>query len=66
MFSQFGARCTKLSGEMQIISNTLRAHTEANQEGKVFMITADTQDVIIDVSDATVTELRPDEYERRV
>lgn len=66
LFSQFGARRAKLSGEMQIIANTLSAHTEANQEGKVFMITADTQDVIADVSDATVTELRPDEYERRV
>lgn len=66
LFSQFGERRTKLSGEMQIIANTLSAHTEANQEGKVFMVTADTQDVITDVSDATITELRPDEYERRL
>lgn len=65
LFSQFGERRTKLSGEMQILADNLSAYTEANQEGKIFMITADTQDVITDVSDATVTELRPDEYESR-
>lgn len=65
LFSQFGQRRTKLSGEMQITAGELTAYTEANQEGKKFMITEDTQDVIADVSDATVTELRPDEYERR-
>lgn len=66
LFSQFGERRTRLSGEMRIMSGELCPHTEANQEGKVFMITSDTQDTIADVSDATITELRPDEYERRV
>lgn len=66
LFSQFGERRTKLSGEMQIVAGAWTTHTEQNQDGKKFMITADTQDVIADVSDATITELRPDEYERRV
>ncbi|MCM1020830.1 MAG: hypothetical protein NC403_01335 [Muribaculaceae bacterium] len=66
LFSQFGQRRTKLSGEMKIAAGELSAYTEANQEGKKFMITEDTQNVIADTSDATVTELRPDEYERRL
>ncbi|MDE5989099.1 MAG: hypothetical protein K2H17_06850 [Duncaniella sp.] len=66
LFSQYGERRTTLSGEMQIITDALCAHTEENQDGKIFMMTADTQDVITDTSDATVTELRPDEYVRRV
>ena len=65
LFSQFGQRRTKLSGEMKIASGTLGTYTEANQEGKKFMLTADIQDVITDTSDATLCELRPDEYERR-
>lgn len=66
LFSQFGQRRTKLSGEMKITITELSAYTEANQEGKKFMITEDTQNAIADTSDATITELRPDEYERRV
>lgn len=65
MFSQFGERRTTLSGEMQIANDCLCTYQEDNQEGKIFMITADTQNVIADVSDVTITELRPDEYERR-
>lgn len=65
LFSQFGERHTTLSGEMSIVTQGLITYTEANQDGKKFMITADVQDVITDISDATITELRPDEYERR-
>ena len=65
LFSQFGSRRTKLSGEMRIVAGALEPYTEQNQPGKKFMITADTQDVIADISDATVTELRPDEYTKR-
>lgn len=65
LFSQFGERHTKLSGEMKIAVGPLSTFTEANQEGKKFMITSDTQDVISDTSDATITELRPDEYKKR-
>lgn len=65
LFSQFGQRRTKLTGEMQINATKLSTYTETNQEGKKFMITEDTQNTIADTSDATVTELRPDEYEKR-
>lgn len=65
LFSQFGQRHTKLSGEMAIAAEGLCTYSEVNQEGKKFMITSDTQDVIMDTSDATITELRPDEYKKR-
>ncbi len=65
LFSQFGQRRTKLSGEMRIADDGLTVYTEANQEGKKFMMTSDVQNVIMDVSDATIVELRPDEYEKR-
>lgn len=65
LFSQFGQRRTRLSGEMTIASDGLCTYAEVNQEGKKFMITSDTQDVIIDTSDAIITELRPDEYMKR-
>ncbi|MDE7145913.1 MAG: hypothetical protein K2O30_07170 [Duncaniella sp.] len=66
LFSQFGGRRTKLSGEMVIADTGLCAYTEVNQGDKVFMITSDSQDVIADVSDATITELRPDEYKQEI
>ena len=65
LFSQFGERRTKLSGEMQIAHNGLCSFVEDNQAGKKFILAGDTQDVITDVSDAILVELRPDEYERR-
>ena len=64
LFSQFGQRRTTLSGEMRIASGAWSSYSEANQEGKKFTITSDTQDIIAGTSDATVTELRPDEYEK--
>ena len=64
IFSQFGARRTKLSGEMDIASGPLSVFTEANQKGRRFIITADVQNVITDTSDAVITELRPDEYDK--
>ncbi len=65
LFSQFGDRRVQLSGEMKIATEGLSVYTEANQGDKKFIITSDVQDVISDISDATITELRPDEYEKR-
>lgn len=65
LFSQYGSRRTTLSGEMEILSGSLSALTEQNQEGKKFIVTSDVQNVINDTSDAVITELRPDEYEKR-
>jgi len=39
-------------------------YTEQNQEGKVFVLTADTQNAIEDTSQAVIVELRPDEYKK--
>lgn len=64
LFSQFGQRRTTLSGEMCIASGGWASYSEANQDGKKFTITSDTQDIIADISEATVAELRPDEYEK--
>lgn len=64
LFSQYGQRHTTLSGEMSIASGGLTTYTEANQEGKRFLLSGDVQNVIQDTSDATLIELRPDEYNR--
>ncbi len=64
LFSQFGSRRTKLSGDMQILDHALSAYTEQNQEGKKFVAVADQQNVIMDISNVTITELRPDEYKK--
>lgn len=62
MFSQFADRRTTLSGEMRIVYGGAVTCSERNQGDKKFIITSDVQDVIADTSDATITELRPDEY----
>lgn len=62
LYSQFAGRRTKLSGEVEILAHGAGAYTEPNQEGKLFLLAADVQDVIADTSEATLVELRPDEY----
>lgn len=63
LYSQFGDRRTKLEGECRISSGGLKAYTERMQDGKVFVLTGETQYVITDTAEATITELRPDEYD---
>lgn len=65
LFSQFGERRTKLSGEMEILPDAPKAYTEGNQAGKLFMLTGDIQDAQADTSEGTLVEIRPDEYEKR-
>lgn len=62
LFSQFATRHTVLSGEADIINTPLLPLTEQNQPGKLFIITADIQNLIEDTSDLTITELSPDSY----
>ena len=50
---------------MEILKGGLGVYTEANQQSKKFMVTDEVQDVITDTSDATITELRPDEYKKK-
>lgn len=62
IYSQFAERRTKLTGEIELHPDALVAYTEQNQEGKRFILTGETQDVITDTTEATIIELRPDEY----
>ena len=64
MFSQYARRHTTLSGEMRIASGGLSVYTEANQDAKKFLLSADTQNLIKDTSEAVLTELSPDEYKK--
>ncbi len=66
LFSQYGERRTTLEGEALILDGSFRAVSEQNQEGKVFLIASDMQNVIMDTSDAKIIELRPDEYDKNV
>lgn len=62
LYSQFADRKTKLEGEAKIAADGMVTYTEQNQQGKKFLLVADTQDAIADTSQAVITELRPDEY----
>lgn len=62
LYSQFASRKTTLSGEA-IIDTGLHYYTEANQQGKRFMLMSDVQDVITDCTEAEYCEFRPDEYD---
>ena len=66
LFSQFGSRRTKLSGDMQILDHALSAYTEQNQEGKNLLLWLISKNVIMDISNVTITELRPDEYKKNI
>lgn len=64
LYSQYAQRRTKLSGEAELLHDPMAVYTEANQEGRRFMATEDVQDLRMDCSDATIVEIRPDEYKR--
>ena len=63
LYSQYADRKTVLSGEAVLDTGGLCAFTEANQEGKVFMMSGEVQDVIADTSEVTIVEISTDEYE---
>ena len=62
LYSQFATRHTTLSGEAVIDAGDLCKYTEQNQSGKVFLMSGETQDVIMDTSDVQLTEFNADEY----
>lgn len=64
LYSQYGERRLKLSGEAVIASEGLSVWTEQNQPGKKFLLVGDTEDVQTDTSQAVIVELRPDEYKK--
>ncbi len=63
LYSQFAERHAKLTGDALIDAAGLKVYTERNQEGKVFLLTGEVQDVITDDSEITAVELSADEYE---
>lgn len=65
LYSQYAERRTQLSGEIELHPDGLVSYKEQNQEGKKFILTAETQDVIMDTTEATLIELRPDEYDKK-
>ena len=65
LYSQYAERRTTLSGEVVLPADGIAVYTEQNQAGKVFMISEDIQDAIADTSEASYTELHPDEYKKR-
>ena len=64
LYSQFAQRRTTLSGDAQILHEPIAVYREDNQDGKLFMVASETQDVRMDCSEAVFVELRPDEYKR--
>lgn len=64
LYSQYATRHTVLSGVVSIdtTSGSLGCFTEVNQANKILMLTGETQDLADDASEATFTELSPDEY----
>ena len=63
LYSQFADRKTTLEGEAVIDTGDLCKYTEQNQNGKVFLMSGEQQDVIMDTSDVQLTEFKADEYD---
>ena len=64
LYSQYAERRTKLSGEIELHPDALVTYTEQNQDGKLFLLAGENQDCIEDTTEATIIELRPDEYDK--
>lgn len=62
IYSQYASRKTTLSGAA-VIDGGMHCYTEQNQGDKKFMLMSDTQDVIMDCTEAEYCEIRPDEYD---
>ena len=66
LYSQFSRRMTKIEGEAMIVTDGVAAYTEANQGDRLFLLTRDEQNLICDVSQVSMVEFRPDEYDQVV
>ena len=63
MYSQFAARKTVLAGEIVLDSGGLTLYSEAVQpSGTKFLMTGELQHIRENMSEATLLEVRPDEY----
>lgn len=65
LYSQYARRHTKLSGEIELHANGLVTYTEQNQRGLKFILAGETQNLITDVTEATLIELSLDEYDKK-
>lgn len=64
LYSQYAGRHTRLQGTAALTDGGLALLTDAAQPaGRVFMVTADVQDLIADEREVELTELSPDLYE---
>ena len=63
LYSQFAERKTTLSGEAVIDAGDICKYAEQNQPGKVFIMSGELQNVIMDTSEVEITEFNGDEYE---
>lgn len=67
LYSQFADRHTKLTGTIDLVeTNVLPIYTEAMQEGKCFLMTGAVEDIQDGTNEASLVELRPDEYDKEV
>ena len=66
LYSQFATRHVKLTGEAELDTGDLTCFAEANQGGRVFIMTAEAQNLIEDTTEATVVELSADEYDAEI
>lgn len=64
LYSQYAQRRTTLDGEAELPAGGLKVFTEQNQGEKLFLMRGEVMDVITDTSDASLVELRPDEYDK--
>ena len=62
LYSQYAGRRTRLQGEADLYAGGFCCFGEQNQEGKRFLSVGETQNLIMDTAELTITELRPDEY----
>lgn len=62
IYSQYAGRRVKLQGECVLDPGGLCTYSEANQDGKILLMSGEVQNVISDTTEATLVELRPDEY----
>lgn len=63
LYSQYATRHTTLQGEAQMDTGPLCAYTEACQEGKLFLLSEERQDIVADTAETVYTEFDPDHYE---
>lgn len=62
IYSQYAQRHVCFCGDTQILSHAITAYTERNQGNKLFLLRGEVQDVRMDISDADIVEVSPDNY----